>query len=146
MAIRKSLPFSFAFLAVMAVALANRAADGSSFTPAGALETAERVPTLKYYPTRCYRRTQFCCYKFVKCGVHCKIVRCYTARKCILRNPITNKCLRYKSIKHCVKRCYVKLCRRFRCSPLRIIRHRSYLAPKSFILGKKTSDEKVKSE
>ena len=134
MASRKFSALTVAFMAVLVAAIATT----TESAPAHALPSNHRiVPTLTFAPTRCYRRSQVCCYKYVKCGVVCRVVRCKTIRKCVLRAPFTNKCLAHKKVRVCIKRCFAKLCKRVSCSPLRVVKRSSaYIAPKPFILAK----------
>ena len=140
MALRKFSAFTAVFLAVLAAALAST----TESAPAKALASKPKiVPTLTFAPTRCYRRSQVCCYKYVKCGTVCKVVRCKSVRKCVLRAPFTNKCLVYKKVRVCIKRCFAKLCKRIICSRLRVVkRSPAYITPKPFILAKKFVEKK----
>ena len=144
MAITKSAIFVPAFLAVLAAACASTVESSAASTET--LDTTERYPAAKYLPSRCYRRTTVCCYKYVKCGVHCKLVRCYTIRKCVVRAPFTKKCLLYKKRTICIKRCYLKLCKRIRCSRFRVFKSRRYVSPKPYILGKRYAVKKVEKK
>ena len=145
---KKSAVFTFAFLAVLAITFANTTeslnTEDASLASADILDTAERVVGFKYYPTRCYRRSQVCCYKYVKCGKICKIKRCFKIRKCVLK--AFKKCLKYKVVTICIKRCYAKLCKRVRCSRLRVVKSGRYIVPKPYILAKKYTVKKVEKK
>ena len=147
MAIMKATIFTFAFLAVFAITFANTAeslnAGEASLAPTDTLDTTERIPGFKYTPVRCYRRAQICCYKYVKCGKICKVKRCFKIRKCVVRAPFTKKCLKYKKVIVCIKRCYAKLCKRARCSRLRVVKSHRFIVPKPYILAKKYTEKKV---
>ena len=103
------------------------------------------VGGIVFHPCRCYTRTQFCCYKYYPCGVYCRCKRCYKVRKCVRRSPYTHRCCKYVIVRVCVKRCYTKLCRRFRCTSFSLIKRPVYRTPKMYKLGKRLADKKVEA-
>ena len=100
--------------------------------------TTTTVSSLTFVPTRCYRRSQICCYKYEKCGQVCKPFDCRTIRRCVRRVPITKLCLLYRKVRVCKQRCHAKLCLRHVCTKLRAERRSTkFVVPtKSFILSK----------
>ena len=137
------LAFVLSLTAAATTATTTTASDASALSAPPSLDNSKFVAGLVFRPRRCYTRTQFCCYKYYRCGVHCRRTRCYKVRKCTLHTPLTNKCLKYVVVRMCVQRCHVKLCRRFSCSIFSVIKRPVYIKPLLYKLGRRLSDKKV---
>jgi len=86
------------------------------------------VPKLPWKPKSCYKREQVCCYRYKKCGNRCRTGYCSQQSMC--SHYKFGKCFRWRSVNTCTTVCFDKMCVRFECVPLKMVRGRSYVHPR----------------
>ncbi len=87
----------------------------------------ELVPEVSWEPTSCYKRQQFCCYKYTKCGHYCETKYC--TQKSICVSTRLGACIQWKAVQTCETKCYDKMCVLFECTPLDVVKEPTYVSP-----------------
>jgi len=86
------------------------------------------VPAVSWKSSSCYKRNQVCCYRYKKCGHRCRTGYCSEMTMCT--HTKFGKCFRWRSVESCDIRCFDKLCVRFECVPLKLVKGNSYVHPR----------------
>lgn len=86
------------------------------------------VPKIRFIPKSCYKRRQVCCYRYHKCGHSCRTGYCSQRSMCTMIK--FGKCFRWRNVQTCQTRCFDKLCARFECNPLAIVKNGGYVPPR----------------
>lgn len=138
MAATRHSALTFAVLAAFALAGMIASADATSTSAL----TIVKQPQLRYRPSRCYRRSQICCYSYRRCGQLCRKPVCTVTRVCTKYNW-KHRCIRYRVIRVCRTRCYTRYCSISACSPYVVSKSNVYKAPRPTILSKKAFVKKT---